>query len=173
MSLAGFDPVIFFAGGEDYFRRVFPGHGLVAQQGEDLGVRLAQALKTTLAQGAEALVIIGSDAPDLPTTLVTEAFAALRRADAVAVPAFDGGYVLIGERRHCPALFCSVPWGGRRVMAVTREIARRQKVRLAELGCWDDVDDWASLCRFLRRSPDLAAARFAAGLKSVKECLER
>ncbi len=82
-------------------------------------------------------------------------------------PAVDGGYVLIGERRHCPALFREVPWGGARVMEVTRNIARREKVRLAELAEWDDVDDWPSLVRFLRRSPGLASARYVGGLKSV------
>ncbi|NLC70100.1 MAG: glycosyltransferase [Desulfuromonadaceae bacterium] len=167
MSLAGFDPVIFFAGGKDYFRQAFPALLLVEQREGDLGARLDQALAEGFAAGAEALVLIGSDSPDIPVRLVEEAFESLSEAEAVVAPAVDGGYVLIGERRHCPALFREVPWGGARVMEVTRNIARREKVRLAELAEWDDVDDWPSLVRFLRRSPGLASARYVGGLKSV------
>ncbi|MBN1142710.1 MAG: TIGR04282 family arsenosugar biosynthesis glycosyltransferase [Deltaproteobacteria bacterium] len=164
MSLAGFDPVIFFSGNEAYFRHSFPRHRRTPQQGGDLGERLARALADGLLAGADGMVVIGSDAPDLPPPLVAAAFAALREAEAVVAPALDGGYVLIGERTHHDALFRGIPWGGPQVLAATRAIAGREGVSLAELEGWDDIDDPASLRRFVRRSPDSAAARYAAGL---------
>jgi len=164
MTRAGFDPVIFFAGEEGFFRRAFPSQPLKPQAEGDLGFRMATALEGELTAGAQAAILIGSDCPDLPLCLVERAFDVLCKADVVIAPAVDGGYVLIGESRHHPELFRGVPWGGPAVMTVTRRIACRLRLSLIELEMWEDVDDSASLRRFVRRSPELSCARFAAGL---------
>lgn len=161
---AGFAPVIFFDGNVDWFQQAFPGVRLVPQGEGGLGVRLERALKLLRAEGCEAVAIIGSDSPDLPATLLAEAFAALREADSVVAPARDGGYVLIGERRHVPELFRDIPWSTDQVLAITRRRAVEAAVELREIGGWEDIDDIESLRRLLARSPASATARHAAGL---------
>lgn len=164
MGGAGFDLVLFYDGAADYFRRAFPGVRLLPQGEGDLGERMERALRSLLAGGCGAAALIGSDTPDLPVPLVEEAFVALRQADAVVAPAADGGYVLVGERRHAPELFRDIPWSTAGVLAATRRRAAGAAISFREVGGWEDVDDLPSLRRLLARSPASAAARHAAGL---------
>jgi rSAM/selenodomain-associated transferase 1 len=164
MDGAGFDLVLFCDGATDYFRHAFPGLKRIPQGEGDLGMRMERALRTLLAGGCGAAALIGTDTPDLPVALVAEAFAALRQADAVAAPAADGGYVLVGERRHVPELFRDIPWSTAGVLAATRQRAAELAVDFREVGGWEDVDDIASLRRLVARSPASAGARQALGL---------
>jgi hypothetical protein len=164
MGGAGFELVLIFDGEADYFRHAFPGFRLLPQGEGDLGERMERALRSLLAGGFGAAALIGSDTPDLPVALVEEAFVALRQADVVVAPAGDGGYVLVGERRHVPEIFRDIPWSTAGVLAATRQRAADLEVDFREVGGWEDVDDLASLRRLLVRSPASAAARHAAGL---------
>ena len=96
------------------------GMKLSAQGGGDLGERMARAFERWLARADRAL-IIGTDAPALDADTLRRAALALDDADAVFVPAFDGGYALIGLRRAAPALFSGMVWSTPSVMARTRE----------------------------------------------------
>jgi len=164
MGGAGFDLVLFFDGDADYFRRAFPGVRLIPQGEGDLGARMERALRSLLASGCGAAALIGSDTPDLPVALVEEAFVALRQADVVVAPARDGGYVLVGERRHVPEIFHDIPWSTAGVLAATRQRAAELDVDFREIDGWEDLDNIPSLRRLLVRSPGSTAARHAAGL---------
>lgn len=136
---------------------------LDAQQGEgDLGARMHRALMRAFANGAAAAAILGADAPTLPRTLVEDAFARLSAgADAVIVPAHDGGYVLVGASHPVPALFENVPWGTPSVTETTRRHAREAALVLAETSPWSDVDvedDLPRLARELTADPSRAPA---------------
>ena len=164
MTGAGFELALFFAGGIEYFRRSFPGLRLIPQGEGDLGSRMERALSSLLSDGCDVAALIGSDTPDLPVVLVKEAFAALREADVVVSPARDGGYVLIGERRHVPELFRDIPWSSADVLEATRQRAAEAAVEVREVGGWEDIDDIISLRRLVQRSPASATARYAVGL---------
>lgn len=153
MRRGSFDLLLCYAGREDYFLQTFPGVPLLPQSEGDLGRRLEQALGSLLERGHPAAVLIGSDSPDLPPAMVEEALAHLTRADCVTAPAGDGGYVLIGERRHAPELFFDIPWSTPQVLAATRHRATELGIDYRELAPWDDVDDLVSLEELLRRSP--------------------
>ncbi len=136
---------------------------LDAEQGEgDLGARMHRALSRAFADGATAAAILGADAPTLPRAFVEEAFALLSGvADAVIVPAPDGGYVLVGASHPVPALFEGVPWGTPLVIDATRRIAVASGLVLAETAPWSDVDvegDLPRLARELAADPSRAPA---------------
>jgi rSAM/selenodomain-associated transferase 1 len=160
MAGAGFALVLFFDGDADYFRRAFPGLRCIPQGEGDLGVRMERALRVLLAEGSEAAALIGSDTPDLPVAQVVEAFVALRQVDVVVAPAADGGYVLVGERRHVPELFYDIPWSTAGVLAATRRRAAELEVDFREVDGWEDVDDIASLRRLVARSPGSRTAQY-------------
>lgn len=153
------DCFLFYSGAVNYFRQNFPDLTCVPQATGDLGTRLDNALATLLTSGYQAAALIGSDSPDLPRDLVINAFTALSTASAVTIPAADGGYVLIGERQHCPALFRDIPWSSSGVLAATRRQADLSGVDLREVGSWEDFDDAASLARLIVRSPHSVTAR--------------
>jgi rSAM/selenodomain-associated transferase 1 len=134
-----------------FFERCAREHGveLHAQQGADLGARMAHAFASAQARGRR-LVLIGSDCPALEPGDLRDASAALAAYDAVFAPAEDGGYVLVALARPCAALFDAVAWGGEGVMQRTRELAAAAGVRVKELRRLWDVDRPADLERLER-----------------------
>ncbi len=119
------------------------------QCGATLGERLMQATAAAFADGAQRVIVIGSDAPWLSAADILDAFAALDRADVVMGPAEDGGYYLIGLSRHTPALFEGIAWSTSAVYAQTTAIARALDLRLHELPRGYDIDRPEDLDRFL------------------------
>jgi len=116
------------------------GAGLQAQQGADLGARMAHAFAFALRQW-RAVIVIGTDCPALTAARLQEAAAALHDGhDAVFVPAEDGGYALVGLAREAPRLFTGITWGGNEVMAATRERLRDSGLRWRELATLWDID---------------------------------
>ena len=111
---------------------------LHTQVGVDLGTRMHAAIEAR--PGATA--VIGTDCPFLePGDLVrTAGTLHTSGADVVIVPAFDGGYVLIGVDRPRPELFAGVAWGTGRVLAQTRERGHAARLRLLELESRRDID---------------------------------
>lgn len=97
--------------------------GLYRQQGQDLGERMADAIRRGLQQ-ASRVILVGSDCPQLDPAYLRGALAALAETPVVLGPARDGGYVLVGARQPVDALFRNVPWGSEQVLAVTRANAR-------------------------------------------------
>jgi rSAM/selenodomain-associated transferase 1 len=122
-------------------------------QGEgDLGERmhraLARVLDECLRNRASLLspvhrkvLLMGTDAPGLTTAVLRQAVEALDGNDAVFVPALDGGYALVGLTRGAPELFLGMTWSTPRVMAETRERARRAGLRWTELAPVADIDE--------------------------------
>lgn len=112
---------------------------LAGQVGHDLGARMANALRHRLGQGN--VVLIGSDCPALASADIRAAYGALEGgADAVFVPAEDGGYVLIGLRRFDFRVFSGIEWGTDQVMRTTRARLAQVGWRWRELGTLWDVD---------------------------------
>ena len=126
----------------------------------DLGARMAEALARGIARAGVALVV-GSDAPTLPRSLVETAVLALATAEHVFVPATDGGYVLVGGR-SVPR-FSPVRWSTEHALADT--LAANDDRDVSVLTPWfdvDEADDLARLADELRRSPDIAPRTRAA-----------
>jgi rSAM/selenodomain-associated transferase 1 len=134
---------------EPYFAGLACGRFVLRPQCDgDLGRRLADFFAAALQDGAEQVVVVGSDSPTLPLAHVAKAFAELERADVVLGPAADGGYYLLGCAGRVPPLFEGIPWGGARVLWDTVARLGGPGWNLAVLPPWYDVDtldDWWAL----------------------------
>jgi uncharacterized protein len=125
----------------------------IAQGQGDLGARMARPF-SRLPPGA--VVVIGSDIPDIAASHIAAAFRLLGSNDLVFGPARDGGYWLIGGRRLPRDLFAAVRWSSGHALADTlRNVPPRWRV--ARAATLDDVDDGAAYRRWLRRSADAPA----------------
>ena len=115
-------------------------------QGEgDLGARLTRAFASAFANGAERVVIIGSDCPEVKTADIRTAWKELQTHDLVVGPAVDGGYWLIGLRTPQADLFRDINWSSDQVLAQTLAQARKQALRIQVLRILTDIDteeDW-------------------------------
>jgi uncharacterized protein len=121
-------------------------HGIaLARQGEgDLGARMLAAIAA--ANGPS--LVIGTDCPVLtPDHLRTAANILRGGTDAVAIPAEDGGYALIGMRASEPALFSAMRWSTPEVMEETRHRLRALGLSWEEPVTLWDVDVPADLER--------------------------
>ncbi|TMB45096.1 MAG: glycosyltransferase [Deltaproteobacteria bacterium] len=118
------------------------------QRGQDLGERMANAIRDELRRGAGPVLVIGADVPHVPAAALAEAAAALTSGcDLVLGPAADGGYYLIGVKARRPALFAGMPWGTDTVFTATRQRARRLGIRTHVLAPIFDVDELEDLDR--------------------------
>ncbi|MEP1124642.1 MAG: TIGR04282 family arsenosugar biosynthesis glycosyltransferase [Ilumatobacter sp.] len=110
-------------------------------QGEgDLGARMERAFERWQGVASQVLVI-GTDAPHLDAGLLRDAADALLEHDAVFVPAYDGGYALVGLRRPQPSLFDDMEWSTPDVMEHTRRRVRSCGLRHRELATIHDIDE--------------------------------
>jgi uncharacterized protein len=120
-------------------RRVL-GVPLHVQVEGDLGRRMSHALNDGLARASNVL-LVGVDIPDMTHEDLREARDALDGGcDAVLGPAEDGGYWLIGARRHDERLFEQIAWGEGDVAQRTRERLRTLGWRWHEVATRWDVD---------------------------------
>ena len=135
----------------EFFERCAADFGarLRAQQGGDLGSRMAAAFDDAFARGRR-LVLIGSDCPALEAADIADAAAALAHDDVAIAPAEDGGYVMVAMARPVPQMFDGVAWGTGAVMRQTRERLAAAGIAWRELATRWDVDrpeDYARLQR--------------------------
>lgn len=115
------------------------------QEGNDLGMRMSFAFKNTFEEGAERVVIIGSDCAELTSDIISNAFEKLHSKDFVVGPAKDGGYYLLGMRDFHPSVFEHISWSTATVLEHT--IANIKKLNksyhlLPALNDVDTLNDW-------------------------------
>ena len=115
------------------------------QSGGDLGARMEAAFRAAFKEGADRVVIIGSDLPELSAALLRRAFDALESHPAVIGPARDGGYYLLGMRTMIDGLFEGIPWSTAEVLARTLERLGAAGIEPALLDPLTDVDEMDDL----------------------------
>lgn len=111
----------------------------------DLGQRLLEAISQAHREGADKILVTGSDCPALRESHFTAALEALDTADLVLAPAVDGGYTLIGLHRPEPRLFNAMPWGTAAVLQTTLDRACEAGLSVRLLETLPDVDEPADL----------------------------
>lgn len=120
------------------------GAQLHAQGEGDLGARMQAAFEM---HGYPAL-LMGSDIPFITARDLRACAAALTDgADAVFLPAEDGGYGLVGLSRLAPHLFSDMVWSTSSVMDETRARLRAAAMRWREIAMVQDVDEPDDLMR--------------------------
>ena len=126
---------------EDEVRSWLGPEGLAfrAQEGDDLGARMAAAFRDGF-RTASRVCIIGTDTPSVDRSTVSRALAALDGADAVLGPSSDGGYYLLALDRHRPELFHSVAWSTPQVLSTTLQRAEESGLRVRLLDERTDLD---------------------------------
>src|SRR5262250_1352026 len=133
-----------------------------------LGDCLDHAIAQLLARGHRAAVVVNSDSPTLPTSLLVETAELLGRPGdrAVLGPALDGGYYLLGVKAQHRRLLEDIVWSTPQVTPQTLERAAELHLPVHILPTWYDVDDIAGLKILLAElfqgqsfAPELSPAR--------------
>lgn len=115
------------------------------QHSGDLGERMQAAFHQAFDAGAEKVLIIGSDCPQLNGAGLQQAFERLDGVDFVLGPVPDGGYYLLGMKTLEPSVFQGIEWSTDTVQEATLEKIRELGKTVALLPVLSDVDteaDW-------------------------------
>ena len=111
----------------------------------DLGKRMEAAFEQVFQEGAEKVIIIGSDCPELNGAILEQAFAALEQHDFVLGPTPDGGYYLLGMNHFEPSVFREIEWSTETVREKTLKRIHdldKSVFLLPELNDIDVAEDW-------------------------------
>lgn len=139
------------------------------QQGANLGAKISNVIDSACHEGATAILVTGTDCPDLSPAVLEQAWQQLEHADVVFGPAFDGGYYLVGLKRPHPELFAEIDWGTEHVL--NQSLARCRKLGLSTslLSPLSDVDEPEDLvvCRRLGKSFSICQPGIQRDLLSV------
>lgn len=123
----------------------------IAQCEGDLGAKILDCFAQLRARGFENVVIIGSDAPDLPLTRLQESFAQLDTSEVVIGESCDGGFYLLGASTWLPDnVFEDIVWSSDQVFARLL-LNIKTRFSLSSLPNWRDVDDAEDLLELRRR----------------------
>lgn len=137
------------------------------QRGKDRGARMHEAFLFAKRRGADKMVIIGSESPNLPFDVVRKAFVELENNDLVLGESFDGGYYAIGLKDPSSELFKNIKWNSNSALKQTIENAGKLRKKTALLNRWYDVDDINSL-EFLKNDLDKKRAVTSTTKKVLK-----
>jgi uncharacterized protein len=132
---------------DPFFKGLGERHGLVLmdQAGEDLGSRMRNAMMEARGLGFDAVVIVGTDCPTLPTEYIQEAFKRLKKSPLVLGPSADGGYYLVGCSGAVPPIFDGIAWGTEEVLAQTLHRIAQKNLDATLLPFWYDIDTFQDL----------------------------
>ncbi|TLY46340.1 MAG: glycosyltransferase [Nitrospirae bacterium] len=125
------------------------GAKLLAQRGPDLGARMKWAMQDAFEQGAEDVLLTGTDLPTLPRARLQQALTLIKKHDVVLGPTADGGYYLIGLRKMVPALFEGIAWSTAEVFADTKKKIEDAGLSLGLLPECRDLDTLEDLKAFI------------------------
>ena len=121
------------------------------QTGTDLGERMSDAFSKGFRSGYESICIIGTDCYDLTSEIIEEAFVRLQTHDVVVGPDADGGYYLLGMKKHYQAFFADKPWSTHLVCEATLKDIKTLGLKYFMLPKLTDVDDESDLPQELQR----------------------
>jgi len=134
-----------------FFAEAFPELLVRPQVEGDLGQRMMASFVQAFAEGAQQVVLTGSDIPGLDSALARAAFDALGAAPIVIGPAVDGGYYLIGMCAPGANLFEDIAWSSERVLAQTEALARARGLSVARVAKLCDMDIYDEFVQWQQR----------------------
>ncbi len=124
------------------------------QSGKDLGTRMKNAFNYVFGISAvqnSKVLIIGSDCPEISSSIIEEAFISLYDHDFVIGPSCDGGYYLLGMSEYYPAIFDSVIWSSDSVAQTTLDNIMKIGLSYHKLPALNDIDDIHDWQEYLTR----------------------
>ena len=120
------------------------------QAGEELGERMDRAFQERFGAGDQQVLLIGSDCPYLTEHHLMDALRRFSNCDVVFGPAGDGGYYLVGQQHRAQPIFAGIPWSSPQTWLQTKKLLTQQKITYATIPPLDDIDDLATLRRYLQ-----------------------
>lgn len=114
------------------------------QKGDNLGMRMYNAIEKAYKDHYQKICLIGSDNMEITPGIILEAFKRLDTEDVVIGPSKDGGYYLIAMKIPVKEIFEISAWSTSTVLEETIATAKLKNIKyylLEELNDVDELDD--------------------------------
>ena len=140
-----------------------------AQHKGDLGERMHFAISEAVAEGASAVMVIGTDCPHLSCDILDQAWNLLEQHDVVPGPAEDGGYYLLAVKQPDARIFDGIVWGSASVLRQTLDRCLDVGKSVGLLPPLSDIDEAENLivCRRIESGFEGCLPEVVPGLLSV------
>jgi len=115
------------------------------QKGLNLGEKMQHAFQNGFDLGYEHIIIIGSDLPNISTSIIESGFEKLNSKDLVFGPADDGGYYLLGMSQMTSSVFEDKPWSQSSLLRLTLDELNQQGKSVSLLETLNDIDTYEDL----------------------------
>lgn len=115
------------------------------QKGIDLGERMKNAFSDGFTDGYDSIILIGSDLPDINSSIIQEGLQKLKNTEVVLGPAVDGGYYLLGLQNIHDELFDDKPWSQSNLLNETKRELDKKKITYSLLTPLNDIDTYEDL----------------------------
>jgi len=120
------------------------------QKGTSFGERFTNAIQAIFDQGFENIITIGNDSPQLKTSHLTDAHAALTQGKTVLGPSLDGGFYLMGLHKSDfdAERFKRLPWQRLNLFNRISDLLAQSDCELHRLQILGDIDHFEDAKRF-------------------------
>jgi uncharacterized protein len=136
--------------------RDFPYRRVLQREG-DLGFRMLSAAEAAFEEGRQRVVILGSDAPNLPLTYIQDLLDST--ADVAFGPAEDGGFYGISLKTIHPLMFEDVEWSTEFTLEQSIYSCEKCGLSVSVGREWFDIDSPADLVKLVTHpTPPLTTA---------------
>lgn len=140
---------------------------LYSQCDGNLGEKMKRGILDQFHKGADQIILMGSDIPDITSDILVSAFEKLNLADAVIGPSDDGGYYCIGFNRESfhGAVFEGVEWSTDGVYEETVDKFKTQHMLYKHISNLYDIDTLSDVNRYIEAHDNELSRKIRALLK--------
>lgn len=121
------------------------------QRGENLGIRMYEAIKEVLKKGYKSCILIGTDIPEIRAEYLERGFAVLDHKKVVFGKTEDGGYYLVGMKHAYPEVFGLKTYGHKKVLEETIKELEKDQISVGYTQTLSDMDELEDLRGYRKR----------------------
>ena len=118
------------------------------QRGINLGERMKNAIHEGFNDGYESIVLLGSDLPNISSSIISKGLNALDQTEIVFGPAEDGGYYLVGMNKPHAFIFENKPWSDSKLLETTLNELKNKNIDVSLLETLNDIDTFEDLKQY-------------------------
>ncbi len=154
-SIRCYEHRIYYSGNKKNldFLELKDGIKLLKQKGSNLGERMKEAMFDSL-KSNEKVILIGSDLVGMNSNIIENAYQSLDEVDLVVAKSYDGGYGLIGMKKHLD-VFTDITYQTDHVLDDLIALAKNMGISYKIVGQILDIDTFDDLVRAETKSYDI------------------